>query len=153
MRKSILLAIVLAFVLTAAVTPAFGQYPCCQRAFQAAPGKGPPNYDPATEVTLKGTLEAVDRHESPGGWQGVHLRLKTDGGVIDVHVGPSWFVQEKGFAFAPGDALEVLGSRVALEGTDSLLAREIRRGGKTLVLRDARGIPAWSGGRRRAPTS
>jgi hypothetical protein len=142
-----------AFALTALATPAFGHCPCCRHAAQGPPGKGMPNYDPSTEVTLKGTVEAVERHDSPMGWQGLHLKLKTGGGMVEVHVGPSWFVQEKGFEFAKGDAIEVLGSRQTLEGVDSLLAREIKRGDKTLLLRDARGIPAWSGGRRRAPTS
>jgi hypothetical protein len=38
---------------------------------------------------------------------------------------------------------------VKIEGADALIAREVKKGGKTLTLRDAQGVPAWSGGRRR----
>jgi hypothetical protein len=153
MRTRILFLMLVAFALTALATPVFAQCPCCRHAAQGPPsGKGMPNYDSSAEVTLKGTVEAVELQDSSMGWQGLHLKLKTESGVVEVHMGPSWFAQEKGFEFAKGDAIEVLGSRQTLGGVDSLLAREITRGDKTLILRDARGIPAWSGGRRRAPT-
>jgi hypothetical protein len=57
-------------------------------------------------------------------------------------------VTQSGFSFAKGDQIEVLGSRVRVGATDALLAREVQKDGKTLVLRDANGIPKWSRGRR-----
>jgi len=64
-----------------------------------------------------------------------------------VHLGPTGFLAKSGFTLAKGDHIEVLGSRVKVGATDALLAREVLKDGKTLVLRDANGIPKWSRGR------
>lgn len=112
-------------------------------------GPGPTRmYNPATEVTLKGSVEAVNQVTGPRGWGGTHLSLKTDKETIDVHVGPSWFLAQHKMSFAKGDQVEVTGSRVKFGGQDALIAREIKKGSETFTLRDVRGIPAWSGGRR-----
>ena len=55
---------------------------------------------------------------------------------------------QSGFTFAKGDQIEVVGSRVKFGDADVLLAREVQKDGKTLVLRDANGIPKWSRARR-----
>jgi hypothetical protein len=112
-------------------------------------GKGMPKYNPSTEVTLKGTVEKVTQNASPRGWPGTHLTLKTGTETLDVHVGPSAFLTEKKFEIAAGDQLEVIGSKIKFEGADALLAREIKKGDKSLTLRNAQGIPQWSAGRRR----
>jgi hypothetical protein len=112
-------------------------------------GRGWPKYDPSTEVTLKGTVEKVTQNASPRGWPGTHLTLKTGTETLDVHVGPSAFLTEKKFEIAAGDQVEVIGSKIKFEGVDALLAREIKKGDKSLTLRNAQGIPQWSAGRRR----
>jgi hypothetical protein len=104
-----------------------------------------PMYNTATEVTLKGSVEAVHQIMGPRGWGGTHLSLKTDKESIDVRVGPSWFLTQNKISFAQGDQVEVTGSRVKFGGQDALIAREIKRGGETFTLRNAQGIPAWSG--------
>lgn len=114
----------------------------------SGPGKGMRNYDPKTEVTVKGTIEDVQQQTRKAGWSGTHLMLKTDAATIDVHVGPSSYIAQKQFTFAKGDPIEVVGSKVAMAGQEALLAREITKNGKTLVLRNTKGIPEWSGGRR-----
>ena len=111
------------------------------------PGKGMRNYDPKTEVTVQGTIEDVQQQSGKTGWSGTHLLLKTDAATLDVHVGPSSYISKKQFTFAKGDTIEVVGSKVAISGKEALLAREITKNGKTLVLRNAEGIPEWSGGR------
>jgi len=116
----------------------------------AAPRKSAPMYDPATEVTMKGTVEAVKQLAGPRGWAGTHLSLKTDAETLDVHVGPSWFLTQSKISFAKGDQIEVTGSKVKFENSDALIAREIKKGDKTITLRNAQGIPAWSGGHRRS---
>lgn len=108
-------------------------------------GPGMRNYNPATETTLKGTITDVQQQTGTRGWSGIHLVLSTDSGSFSVHVGPSSYVTEKQFSFAKGDAIEVLGSKVTLSGTETILAREIKKEGKTLVLRNAQGIPEWAG--------
>ena len=110
-------------------------------------GMGMPNYNPQTEVTVKGTVEDVQQQQGRHGWMGTHMLLKTDSGTMDVHVGPSDFVTKNNFSFAKGDAIEVIGSKVTIQDKEALLARQIVKEGKTLVLRNVQGIPEWSGGR------
>ena len=101
------------------------------------------NYDPAREVTLSGTAERVIQQKGQG-WQGTHIVMNTDSGAIEVHAGPADYLARNDFSFAPGDKLEVTGSRVTIQGKDVLLAREIKKDGRTLVLRNAQGVPNWS---------
>lgn len=112
------------------------------------PGKGMPKYDPATEVTVSGTVQEVKEHTGPMGWTGTHLILKTEKETLEVHLGPSFFLAEKGFTLGQGDQIEVTGSNVKVETADALLARTIKKGEKTLTLCNAQGIPQWSRSRR-----
>lgn len=68
---------------------------------------------------------------------------------IDVHVGPSWYLTQKHINFEKGEQIEVAGSRVKFGDSDALIVREIKKGGQTLALRNAQGIPLCSAGRRR----
>ena len=106
-------------------------------------------YDPKTEVTVKGTIEDVQQQTGKRGWSGTHLVLKTDAATLDVHVGPSSYIAQQKFTFAKGDVIEVVGSKVTIADKEALLAREITKDGKTLVLRNAQGVPQWSRGQRR----
>lgn len=115
-----------------------------QSGMQGGRGLGARNYNPATETTLKGTVEDVMQTTGNRGGIGTHLSLKTDQGVYDVHVGPAAYVSAQQFAFAKGDALEVIGSKANVNGKDILIARQIKKGNGTLTLRDERGFPKWS---------
>lgn len=48
--------------------------------------------------------------------------------------------------FVKGDQVEVIGSKV--KGTDAVvvIARDVKKDGKVLTLRNAQGIPAWRRG-------
>lgn len=109
--------------------------------------RGMRNYDPSTETAVKGTVEQVKQVSGRHGWNGTHLVLKTESGTMAVHVGPSSYLTAQGFSFAQGDEVQVLGSKLKFADSEALIAREIKRGNKTLVLRDAQGVPRWSGGR------
>jgi hypothetical protein len=130
----------------------------------AAQGRGQmpqqmPMYDVKTETTLAGTVEEVKvidqmmgggRGRGAGmGMGGTHLVLKTGDERIEVHLGPSAFLKERGIEIAQGDAVEVVGSRVTIEGSEALIARELRKGETSLTLRDSSGRPVWSGMGRR----
>ena len=39
----------------------------------------------------------------------------------------------------------IRGSRVKIDGEEAIIAREIKKGDKTLVLRDENGVPMWRG--------
>lgn len=106
-------------------------------------------YDPATEATIKGTIvEVKEIANQRGAGMGLHLLLKTEQGVMEVHLGPKTFVEKQSFTFAKGDSLEVIGSKVKNADADALIAREVKKGGQILTLRNAQGVPAWSRGRR-----
>ena len=122
-------------------TPAAQQGP-------GAPGGGL-RYDPDTVTTLRGTVDSVAVVPARGGRAGgMHLAVKTDGQTMDVHLGPTWFLQREGIELAKADAIEVTGSVVDSEGATFLIARELKKGPKAVRLRDEQGVPAWSGGRR-----
>ncbi len=107
-------------------------------------------YDPSTEATVKGTVEKVMEVTGKRGWNGIHLTLRADDQSYDVHVGPSDYVSTNGFAFTAGDPIEVTGSKIKTGGADSIIAREIKKNGKVLTLRNSQGIPMWSGRGRRS---
>jgi hypothetical protein len=112
---------------------------------QSGPGRR--LYDPSTEATVKGTVDEVVQQTGRRGFSGTHLVLKTEAGDLTVHVGPSSYISAQGFSFTKGDALEVTGSKVQMGGREVMLAREIKKDGKVLTLRDAQGVPKWSRGR------
>lgn len=113
------------------------------------PGQRARMYNPATEATVKGTVEEVKTITGRRGWNGTHLTLKTEDKTFDVHLGPSSFLKDKGFSFAKGEQIEVTGSKTEFGGSEAIIAREVKKDGKTLVLRNTQGIPQWSRGWRR----
>ena len=135
--KPILFGSLLAIVLGIGAYTALGQ----------APGPGSRMYDPKTETTVTGVVQGVKEVAGGGRGTGTHLVVKTDSGVIEVHVGPSWYPKQQNCEFKKDDEVKVLGSKVKFEGADVLIARQIKTSDKTWTLRDAQGIPAWSHGR------
>jgi hypothetical protein len=107
-------------------------------------GKHMRMYDPATETTFKGTVEAV-AHPKRGQMMGTHLTVKEGDETQDVMLGPAKFIDGKGFSFTKGVSIEVTGSRVTMGGTACVIAREVVKDGKTLMLRDKSGTPQWAG--------
>lgn len=111
---------------------------------QRRPGQGVPKYDPASEATVRGTIEEVTQVARPSGWGGTHMGLKMEAESLDLHLGPSWFLEKRDLTFSKGVRVQDTGSRVKYDDADALIAREIKKGDKTLTLRDALGIPVWS---------
>lgn len=105
---------------------------------------GMPRYDTAREVTLKGIITKVETHMGRMGWDGTHLVVRFETEILTVHVGPSSYLAQQGFSFAVGEQIEVTGARISFEGSDVLIAREIKKGETTLTLRNSQGIPGWS---------
>lgn len=107
-------------------------------------------YNPQTVETVSGEVVSVDKMTPMKGMaDGVHLMVKTDKETISVHLGPSWYIENQDMEIAPTDKIEVKGSRITFEGKPAIIAAEVEKGDKVLMLRDAGGIPAWSGWRRR----
>lgn len=132
-------------VIAAALVLCAGQSAYCQG--MAGGMGGSRMYNPSTATTVNGTVEQV-RTVSRGGWGGIHLDLETESGALDVHLGPSAFLSSKGFQFAKGDQVQVTGSKVSFKGHEAIVAREVKKGDKVLVLRNDQGVPEWSGARR-----
>jgi hypothetical protein len=108
-------------------------------------------YDPQTVQTITGKVTAVDSlgsEKGPGfGWR--RITVQTDQEAIPVILGPAWYLEQQKFTLGPGDSLEVRGSRVTVEERPYLIAAEVKKGKKTLKLRDKDGLPLWSGRPRR----
>ena len=122
------------------------------RGFAAGRGwqRGGPMYDPDSVTTLNGKVTAVEIEPfGPRRAGGLHVTLQSDGKQTVVHLGPTWFLEQQNFTAAKDDTLAVTGSLVTSGEETYLIAREVMKGEKSLTLRNADGIPAWSRGRRR----
>lgn len=107
-------------------------------------------YDPQTVETVGGEVVSVEKMTPMKGMaEGVHLVLRTDDETISVHLGPSWYLENQDVEIEATDKLEVKGSRITFEDKPAIIASEVRKGDEVLILRDASGVPAWSGWRRR----
>jgi hypothetical protein len=107
-------------------------------------------YDVKTETTITGTVEGVETVTGSGSrgrrnLGGIHLTVRTEKETVEVHVGPTAYLTEKGITLVKGDTIEVLGSRVTIDEESVVIARQIKKGDNTWVLRDGAGRPLWRG--------
>jgi hypothetical protein len=77
------------------------------------------------------------------------MDVDTEKGIIPVHLGPVWWMNEYSdrFDVNRGRSVSVLGSPSVVEGKDVLVASEItnEEGKQHMRLRHPGGIPAWVG--------
>lgn len=107
-------------------------------------------YDPAKVETVAGEVVDVDEVSMGKGLQkGIHLKLKTEQGMIPVHLGPSWYLERQDTRIMAGDRVEVKGARVSFDGKPAIIAAEVKKGDEVLKLRDAAGVPVWAGWQRK----
>ena len=108
-------------------------------------------YDPQAVQTITGKVTSIDSLASGKGarfgWRRVSVQTAQE--AIPVILGPAWYLEQQKFTLNPGDALEVRGSRITVEERPYLIAAEVKKGKKTLKLRDKDGLPVWSGRPRR----
>ena len=103
-----------------------------------------PKYNAATEVKVEGVVQEVQQFWCPiNGDEGTHLMVKTDAGILQVHVAPRRFLEGNGMSFGKGDQIAVVGSTVTFEGHDAMIARKITRGDQTFAFRQPDGTPLW----------
>ena len=108
-------------------------------------------YDPKTVETITGQVLSVDSVSMMGGrYMGVHLSLKTDKDTTDISLGPTWYIEKQEPKFVKNDTIQVTGSRITIQGKQVVMAAQVKKGDKTLKLRDDSGMPAWGGRGRRA---
>ena len=114
-----------------------------------------PIYDPATVVTVSGSVQTVEQHlcslgwgnassqAQPESWLGTHVMLMTNYGILDAHLGPSSFLKDHDFNLEKGDEIEVTGSKFAGKLPVIMIAKELKKGQRFLELRDRDGQPMW----------
>lgn len=109
--------------------------------------QAPPKYDPATETTVKVTVEELKLVPPSGAKALAYLMTKTgpdkDKDTVQIFLCPKSFLDEMGVAFKANESIAITGSKVKLDGADLILAREIEAGGETLTFRFKDGKPAW----------
>lgn len=105
-------------------------------------GGGPPVYDVAAETTLTGKVAEVLPQSCPRA--GIHVRLTTAAGDVEVGLGPGAYLAEIGAGFATGDEITVTGSKPKNDAPADFLARSVKKGEATYELRDAEGAPRWA---------
>jgi hypothetical protein len=79
---------------------------------------------------------------------GIHIMLKSEKEVIEVHLGPAWFIERLDTKIEKNDNVEIKGSRVMMAGKQIIIAQELSKDNNTLILRDSAGVPVWAGWRR-----
>lgn len=108
-------------------------------------------YDLRTVEIVSGKVTAVESILLPkggaSGWR--RISLETDRGILPVILGPAWYLEQQNFTLAPGDFLEIEGSRVTFQDKPCLMAARVKKGQTVLRLRDKTGLPAWGGPKRR----
>jgi hypothetical protein len=99
-------------------------------------------YDPATVVTVQGALVDKENVDLDGDAQTVLIELSSAGGFITAVLAPENFLNRR-VSLGVTDQVEVTGSRVMLGGRRVIVARSIRKGSKTVGLREESGRPLW----------
>jgi len=106
-------------------------------------------YNPANLETFSGEVIGLEQTVPMKRMnQGIALVVKTEKETVTVHLGPSWYMERLDAKIAKGDQVEVKGVRTNLAGKPVVLAAEVKKGDSVLILRDASGVPVWSGWRR-----
>ena len=70
--------------------------------------------------------------------------LYTEIGLIAVHLGPAWFVENQNVDIISGDYVSVTGSKLTYNGNQIIIAKEVMKDDKVLLLRDDKGYPLWA---------
>jgi hypothetical protein len=110
-------------------------------------GGGPSGlYNPQTVVTVAGVVVSTT---PPAVKQGlpylVYLSLQTEAGKVTVFLGPSLHIEKLPLQIKVLDRIQVTGSKITWEGAPVIMAAEVKKGDQVLKLRDANGVPVWSG--------
>lgn len=103
-----------------------------------------PAYDTNTVIEVTATVAEVRTVPAGKLLSGIHLIISADKVTMDVYLGPFEFVKEfDELPLVEGNRFQIVGSRVKTNAGMVLLAREVRKGGTTLYLRNNRGEPYW----------
>jgi len=76
---------------------------------------------------------------------GVNLTVRTDKETLTVYLGPSWYIDRQDITIGKNDIIEVKGCKKIFNGKFVIVAQEIIKNNKVLILRDNDGNPVWEG--------
>ena len=106
-----------------------------------------PKYDATTETTVKVTVTELKLVPPTGGKPIAYLETTSgpdkEKDAVHIFLCPKSFLDQMGIAFKADEAIQVKGSKVKKDGADLILAREMVKGGDTLIFRFPDGKPAW----------
>lgn len=111
-----------------------------------------PAYNRASESKFFGSIAEVREVGKDHALPGIFLTVAVKSDKLTVYVGPKEFVKLFDLTFSEGQEVDVLASKVKYEGGEVFLAREIRMGTTTLILRDDSGWPNWDWNKPPIPT-
>jgi hypothetical protein len=103
-------------------------------------------YDATQETVLEGTVLSYSAKGAPP--LGAHLILQTANGPVDLHLGGASYLLASQFSLAKGDSVRAVGVNSATRQGSIFLVRVIQKGGKSIVLRTAKGTPLSLAGAR-----
>ena len=107
-------------------------------------GQEEPRYNTATVATFEGLVSTISSHTGKRGTPRSRVTLKTNDGSVLIHIGPTAFLDFKGFHPAVGDHFVVIGSKVKEDdGSEMVIVRQITRGKTVLMMRNEEGRPLW----------
>jgi hypothetical protein len=119
------------------VTPALSQ--------KAQPeGSSLPKYDLQTETKTNGVIDEVNLLSVGSRKDFTELIVKNGDDKVHIYLCPKPFQEWMGIIFTKGDQIAVTGSKVKQDAGDIILARELVKGGDTLLFRDGKGNPVWN---------
>ena len=103
-------------------------------------------YNVDTEKKIKGTIQEIimePRYKNSSPFLIIRLEEKKTHQKFIVEISPVRFFTHD---FHKGEELEVVGSLYSKEGSQNIIARQMRFRGEIIILRDKHGFPAWRGG-------
>jgi hypothetical protein len=104
---------------------------------------GPARMYDGTAMTLDGIVDKVVQSKNMH-MPGVHLLIKSQNEMFEVHLGPAAFLAEKNATFEEGDTVAVIGWGLPRSERFFVIAREVKKGDQVLTLRNEQGVPLWS---------
>ncbi len=110
---------------------------------QSAKSDEGPKYDPNSVVELLATIVEVQEAPQSAPMSGLHLTMRAGSESLRAYLGPTAYMKDFELTLAKGDRVHLIGSKVKWSGGQIVLAREIRKNGTTVYLRDKQGKPYW----------
>jgi len=109
-------------------------------------------YQDRRAQTIRGTVQDIKTVALENNDRFMQVRLKTHDQVVNVHLGPEWFMTEQinRIEIQKGHELEITGSGNVVAGTPVFVASEVRdeQRNERLRLRHPDGTPVWAGSER-----